>query len=98
MMIYRDLPLPDGGSIVRIGYGRWPNVRPLDAFELAGLRAQARGVEELGFYREMRVLVGERGASRSVQSVAADWRFFEFTRVNPLLGRGFVSDDAAAGA
>jgi predicted permease len=98
MMIYRDLPLPDGGSIVRIGYGRWPNVRPLDAFELAGLRAQARGVEDLGVYREMRALVGERGASRSVQSVAADWRFFEFTRVNPLLGRGFVRDDAAAGA
>jgi predicted permease len=46
----------------------------------------------------MRVLVGEGGASRSVQSVAADWRFFEFTRVNPLLGRGFVSDDAVAGA
>lgn len=98
MMIYRDLPLPDGGSIVRIGYGRWPNVRPLDAFELAGLKAQARGVEELGAYREMRALVGERGASRSVQSVAADWRFFEFTRVTPLLGRGFVRDDAAAGA
>jgi predicted permease len=98
MMLYRDLPLPDGGSIVRISYGNFPNVRPLDAFELAELRAQARGVEELGAYREMRSLVGERGASRSVQAVAADWRFFEFTRVAPLLGRGFVSDDAAAGA
>ena len=35
MMFYRDLPLPDGGSIVRIGYGDWVNFEPLDAFELA---------------------------------------------------------------
>src|SRR5262245_45682989 len=97
-MVYRDLPLPDGGSIVRIGYGQWPNVRPLDAFELAGLRAQAGGVQELGAYRDLRALVGERGASRSVLGVEADWRIFEFTRVQPLLGRGFVRDDGAAGA
>ena len=97
-MVYRDLPLPDGGSIVRIGYGRWPNVRPLDAFELAGLRAQAGGVEELGAYRESRALVGELGASRSVLALEADWRIFEFTRVQPLLGRGFARDDGAAGA
>jgi hypothetical protein len=98
MMIYRDLPLPDGGSIVRIGYGAWPNFEPLDVFELAELRAQARSVEELGVSRESRALVGESGASRSVLSVESDWRIFEFTRVQPLLGRGFVREDAAAGA
>jgi hypothetical protein len=35
MMMYRDLPVPDGGAIVRIGYGESPNVQPLDAFERA---------------------------------------------------------------
>jgi len=98
MMIYRDLPLPDGGAIVRIGYGGWPTFGPLDAYELAELRAQARGVEEIGAYRESRALVGEPGASRSVMSAEMDWRVFEFTRVQPLLGRGFVSGDAAVGA
>ena len=98
MMIYRDLPLPDGGSIVRVGYGAWPNFEPLDAFELAGLRAQAQSVDELGGYRDSRALVGEAGASRSVLAVESDWRIFEFTRVQPLLGRGFVRDDGAAGA
>ena len=97
-MIYRDLPLPDGGSIVRVGYGAWPNFQPLDAFELAGLRAQAQSVDELGGYRDSRALVGEAGASRSVLAVESDWRIFEFTRVQPLLGRGFVRDDGAAGA
>jgi predicted permease len=97
-IVYRDLPLPNSGSIVRIAYGAWPNVRPLDAFELAGMRAQARSVEELGVYRDSRALVGEAGASRSVLGAESDWRIFEFTRVQPLLGRGFVRDDGAPGA
>ncbi|HEY5567783.1 MAG TPA: permease, partial [Gammaproteobacteria bacterium] len=50
-MIYRDLPLPDGGSIVRIGVGDWPDFEPLDAFELAELRAEAHSLSELGVYR-----------------------------------------------
>lgn len=97
MMIYRDLPLPDGGSIVKIGYGGWPNFEPLDAFELAELR-RAESIGELGVYRDSRALVGEAGASRSIMAAEADWRIFEFTRTQPLLGRGFVRDDAAAGA
>ena len=98
MMVYRDLPLPDGGAIVTIGYGEWPDVRPLDAFELAELRAKAQTVDELGVFGESRALVGEAGTSRSVLAVESDWRIFEFTRVAPLLGRGFVQDDGAAAA
>jgi predicted permease len=98
MMFYRDLPLPDSGSIVRIGYGEWPNFEPLDAFELAELRARAESIAELGVFRDSRALVGDSGASRSVRSLESDWRIFEFTRVPPLLGRGFVRDDGSAAA
>jgi predicted permease len=98
MMVYRDLPFADGGSIIRIGYGAFPNVQPLDTFELAELRAQAQTVDEIGVYRETRALVGDPGASRSVLAVESDWRIFEFTRVPPLLGRGFVQNDSSAGA
>jgi predicted permease len=97
-MMYRELPFPDGGSVVRIGYGAWPNFEPLDAFELAELRTQAELVDELGVYRDARALVGEAGASRSILAAESDWRIFEFTRAQPLLGRGFVRDDAASGA
>jgi predicted permease len=92
-MIYRDLPLPDGSSIVRVGVGDWVDFLPLDAFELAQIRGQAESVAELGAYRISGSLIGEAGASRSVRSIEADWRIFEFTRIPPLLGRGFVSDD-----
>ena len=98
MMIYRDLPLPDGGAIVRIGYGEWPNVESLDTFEVADLKANARTVDEIGVFRDSRALVGEAGTSRSVLSVEADWRILEFTRVQPLLGRGFVEADGSAAA
>ena len=98
MMIYRDLPLPQSGSMVRIGYGAWPNFRSLDAFELAALRTQSQSVDEIGVYRQTRALVGDAGASRTVLALESDWRIFEFTRVQPLLGRGFVREDAGVGA
>ena len=93
-MIYRDLPLPDGGSIVRIG----TDGSPLDAFELAHIREEATTVTEVGAFREGRSLIGEPGASRSTESAEADRGIFEFTRAPPLLGRGFVPADSAASA
>lgn len=96
-MAYGDVPLPDGGSIVRIGVGAWPDFEPLDAYELAEIRAATETVSELGVYRESRALIGERGSSRGVRSVESDWRVFEFSRTPPLLGRGFVSGDSSAG-
>jgi predicted permease len=98
VMLYRDLPLPEGSSIVKIGAGSWVDIELLDAFELAELRANANSFRELGVYRQSRALVGESGATRSVRSVESDWTIFEFTRTPPLLGRGFVEDDNSAAA
>ena len=93
VMLYRDVPLPEGASIVKIGAGSWVDIEPLDAFELEELRANASSFSELGVYRGSRSLVGQSGATASVRSVESDWRIFEFTRTPPLLGRGFVADD-----
>src|SRR5688572_33259377 len=98
VMLRRDLPLPNGSSMVKIGAGSWVDIEPLDAFELAGLRADAQSFSELGVYRGSRSLLGEPGASRTVRSVESDWRIFEFTRTRPLLGRGFVAGDNSAGS
>ena len=66
---------------------------PLDAFELAQIRGRTESIAELGAYRITGSLIGEAGASRSVRSAEVDRRIFEFTRIRPLLGRGFMSDD-----
>ena len=97
-MFYRDVPLPDGGSIVKLGAGSWVDIEPLDAFELATIRAEAESLGELGVFRGSRSRVGASGLSRGLRSVESDWRIFEFTRTPPQLGRGFVSDDNAAAA
>jgi predicted permease len=98
VMLYRDLPLPEGSSIVKIGAGSWVDIELLDAFELAELRGNSNSFSELGVYRQSRSLVGDSGATRSVRSVESDWGIFEFTRTRPLLGRGFVADDNSAAA
>jgi predicted permease len=98
VMLYRDLPLPESSSMMKIGAGSWVDIEPLDAFELAELRAGSNSFSELGVYRTTRALVGDSGATRSVGSVESDWRIFEFTRTPPLLGRGFVADDNSAAA
>jgi predicted permease len=97
-MLHGELRLPDGSSVVKIGAGSWVDIEPLDAFELTELGAGAEVFAELGGYRWTRSLVGEPSSSRSLRSVEADWSIFEFTRTRPLLGRGFVSGDNAAGA
>jgi predicted permease len=97
-MFYGELPLPDGGSIVKIGAGSWVDIEPLDAFEVAELEAATETLDELAGYRWSRSLVGEPEQARGLRSVATDWGIFEFTRTRPLLGRGFVADDNSAAA
>jgi predicted permease len=96
-MVYRDLPVPEGQAIVRIGLGDWPTVVPLDAYELARILPAAHNITEGGAYRTTRALVGEPGSSRSLRVIESDWRIFETSRTPPMLGRGFVRDDGSAG-
>jgi predicted permease len=97
-MLYRDVRLPEGGSIVKLGAGSWVDIEPLDAYELATIRAGAESLAELGVFRGSRSHMGAPGVSRSLRSVESDWRIFEFTRTPPQFGRGFVSGDSAAAA
>jgi predicted permease len=93
-MLYPNLPLPEGDSIVKIGSGSWVDIEPLDAFELAELERNSESFAEFGAYRDSLSLI----SGRSVQTVEADWGIFEFTRTLPFAGRGFVSSDSSAGA
>ena len=97
-MVYRDLPIPDSGSIVTVGVGASPSFESLEAFELKALRNEATNLSELGAFRSARALVGEPGSSRTLRSIESDSRIFEFTRTRPLLGRGFVPEDGADGS
>ena len=95
-LIYRDLPLPDSGRIVRINPGDNGLAAPLDAYELAQLRTDARSLSEVGAYRTSQALLGVQESSRSVRATRAEWNIFEFARTPPLVGRGFLPPHAAS--
>lgn len=97
-MVYKALPMPDGGSVVRVIGTRDGRTRPINAFALAKLRQGADRLQDLGAYANESVRLGKRGASRSVNATVAYWNVFGFSRAKPLLGRGFVRADADVGA
>jgi predicted permease len=97
-LVYGDLPVADGESIVRVSAGRPPNFGPLDAYELAQIRNEARGLTEFGAYRSARAVIGEPGSVLNARAIESDWRIFEFTGTEALHGRGFVQQDGVPGA
>lgn len=97
-MVYKPLPMPGGASVVRVIGTRDGRTRPINAFALAQMRQDAKSLADLGAYTVDSVRLGQRDAGRNVYATRAQWNIFGFSRVRPLLGRGFVRADAAAGA
>jgi predicted permease len=99
-LIYKDLPLPDGGSIVQVRrIGNGPFDGPFDAYDLAQIRGSIRTLSQIGGYRLSQwAVIGDEGSNQSLISTRAEWNIFEFTRTQPLMGRGFVRDDQLEGA
>ena len=97
-LVYGDLPVANGASIVSVRAGRWPNFGPLDAYELAQIGNEAEGLAELGAYRSTPAVIGEPGSALSARAVESHWRIFDFTGTQVLHGRGFVEADSAPGA
>jgi predicted permease len=97
-IVYGELPVANSESVVRVGVGQWPNFEPLDAYELAQIREEARGLNGLGAYRTTRVLIGEATSALSARGIEADWGIFDFTGTRPLHGRGFIQQDSVRGA
>lgn len=97
-ILYGDLPVADGGTIRHVGIGQWPNIEPLEAYELARIRAEAEGLVALGAYRNTRTLIGDAATAVNARGFETDANIFEFTGTQALLGRGFVQQDSADGA
>jgi predicted permease len=97
-MIYKDLPVADGHSIVRIMAERDGRMFGVNAYEFAAIRTNIDSLSEIGVYRTSRAQFGDQESRRGVTLMQTQWNVFEFTRTPPLLGRGFVRDDNQHGA
>jgi predicted permease len=97
-MLYKDLPIPEGGRVVRVlGEKEGRNV-PINAFIFAQIRPELSTLEQVGVYSSSHSLLTEGDASRTIKTTYAEPTIFDFTRTRPRLGRGFLQDDAVPGA
>lgn len=97
-LMFKPVPLPDGDRVVKL-YGEKEGQRQLlDAYELAQVRRDVKGLTQIGAYTESSVLLSGRDSSRSLLGSRMEWGFLDFTQTKPLLGRGFMPDDNADNA
>lgn len=99
-MLYKPLPIPDGGEVVRVSGEREGRLATIGAYELNEIRsAGPRSFAQIGAYQtEAAILSSDDGMARALDGVRAEWNLFEFSGVRPLIGRGFVRDDGIDGA
>lgn len=95
--LYKDLPLPEGGRIVRV-LAKSETGSGLFTFEIQQMRARVTRLEELGLYRGVSATIAEQDVSRTVNATVAEPGIFEFTRTQPLMGRGLQPADSTDGA
>jgi len=99
-MLFRSLPYPDGDRLVQVG--RSLNEGPAYTMSYARFRfleQNNRAFESLAAYdvvgSSLTITLGE--TPELVQSSRVSANFFRVLGINPLLGRGFISDDDKPG-
>ena len=83
----RPLPLGEGDRIVRLSRLEDGRRRPVDAADVAALRASLRTVRDLGGYTRREVMIGQGGETRVVTATVADPVLFTVARTPARLGR-----------
>ncbi|TDR45087.1 putative permease [Tahibacter aquaticus] len=98
-LLYKDLPIADGGSVVRVVGERKGRISTVNAYLLSEIRAGGiRSLSELGAYSATTLALGDKDSVRNLSATLAEWNVFEFSRTKPLMGRGFVREDSTDGA
>ena len=98
-MLYKDLPIRDGHSVVRISGERDGRLTAIGTYEMNEVRAGGLySIAQIGvFQTSAAILSSDDGIARALEGVRTEWNIFEFSGVRPLMGRGFVRDDGVEG-
>ena len=94
----KPLPLAGGEAIVRVSPTVNGNIRPIDAVDLAALRASITTLTQVGAYTTSGVILGDDTHRRLIQATVAEPNLFDVARTRPLIGRTLLADDQATGA
>ncbi|MEQ3531494.1 ABC transporter permease [Pseudoalteromonas sp. XMcav11-Q] len=93
--VFSDLPLPEGESIVKLQATEQGYDRMFDAVDFAAIRPQISTLSEYGMYYSTSVLLDINGQAQSHNATFSEWNLFQFSRVQPLMGRAFRPDDSS---
>lgn len=97
-LVYKTLPIADGDSALTISLSMEGEGVGIPAYEFSRIRGDLTSFAELGIFSDviMRLSMNDAGKDISVSFVESG--VFEFSRVQPLLGRGIEAADLRAGA
>lgn len=100
-VLLRPLPFNNAKRLVRFGGLSPVNANEFDAISLPDLKdmaARSHSLAGIGYYTfQIPTLKDSRGEAKVVPEVTASANTFDLLGVRPMLGRGFVPDDAKPG-
>lgn len=100
-LFFAPLPYEEGDRIVAISAVEGGQLQPGDTIplnDIAEIRQRATTLHEFGVFEARDVTVRARAGARRYSAAFAEPGIFNFTRTDPLRGRGFDSRDAQPGA
>jgi len=99
-VLYKDLPLPEGESIVRVSTQSLEDsdLDPMPAWETTHVIAEQTSFAEIGRYISTSGHIIFEQTSKRLSLEQVDSNFFAFSKIAPLLGRTLEKSDFEAGA
>ena len=96
--IYKPLPLPEGDTARSLAVFEDGKFRHIRSFEYQTIKDNITSLEEFGVYDNtgVRVNVNESGKSYEASFIRSG--FFEFSRIQPIIGRMINTEDTLVGA
>lgn len=92
-MIYKPLPMPKGELIYRVFVDRDGQGFQAPAREIRQIRDQLDTISHIGTYQSVRARYSAKDAGMDISTSYVEPGFMAFTRVKPVLGRGFIEED-----
>ncbi|MDP2562590.1 FtsX-like permease family protein [Psychrobium sp. 1_MG-2023] len=96
--IYKDLPLPEGESVLAVTVFNNGDQRPLMSNEYLAIQSELSDFSEFGVYDDTDFRYSIEQSGKNIEGSYVRAGFFEFSRTQPIMGRVVQASDTETGA
>jgi len=96
--VYKPLPLPEAATARSVGIFYDGNYNLISSYEYLQVKESLKSFAEFGVYDNRTIRVSVDDAGKDIQGSLVESGFFEFSRIQPILGRAIQSNDTQVGA